>query len=86
MLNDYIINVSESPSEDDVPPEGIIVKNELIRNFRPPHLEYRIGDVILTRNMVVGAIIGWSIDMAVRIIITHKLNSDKYNIPKQTYL
>ncbi|XP_025405484.1 uncharacterized protein LOC112679784 isoform X2 [Sipha flava] len=36
--------------------------NHKINDFRPPHLEYRIGDVVLTRNMILGVIVGWAID------------------------
>lgn len=35
-------------------------------HFRPPHIEFRIGDVILTYKRIVGIIVGWSIDRAVR--------------------
>lgn len=36
-----------------------------IRYFRPPHLEFRVGDVVLTSHMHIGVIIGWMIDMSV---------------------
>lgn len=44
---------------------GPRTSHKAIRNFRPPHVEFRVGEVILTRNLVVGVIIGWDIDVRV---------------------
>ncbi|VVC41469.1 Hemimethylated DNA-binding domain [Cinara cedri] len=40
------------------------VPEHMVRNFRPPHLEFRVGDVVLTRTMAIGVIVGWKIDMS----------------------
>jgi len=52
------------PFEDDSPEDQEVPEN-LIRNFRPPHLEFRIGNVVLTNNIKLGIIVGWDIDMTV---------------------
>jgi len=52
------------------------VPEHLIRNFRPPHLEFRIGTVVLIQTMITGVIVGWEIDMTVSLIL-------KYPSPKQ---
>ncbi|KAL5243449.1 hypothetical protein ACI65C_010859 [Semiaphis heraclei] len=48
---------------DDDSPEDQEVPENLIRNFRPPHLKFRVGNVVLTHTMHAGIIVGWNIDM-----------------------
>lgn len=48
----------ESDDEQDPPIDSV-------RNFRPPHLKFRVGDVVLTEHMVIGVVIGWDIDLKV---------------------
>jgi len=64
--------------EDDTSDDQEVPEN-LIRNFRPPHLEFSVGNVILTHTMMAGIIIGWNIDKAVSIVPTY-LYSTKFNI------
>lgn len=56
--------------EDDSP-EDQEVPESLIRNFRPPHLEFRIGNVVLTHSMTAGVIVGWNIDMTVSLVLKY---------------
>lgn len=67
MQNIYKYIASSSiPFEDvNTPVEDQQVSENLIHNFRPPHLIFKIGDVILTRFLNVGIIVGWNIDMTV---------------------
>lgn len=51
---DYF-GLSEPFEEQEVP-------ENLIRNFRPPHLEFSIGNVVLIHAMIPGIIVGWNID------------------------
>lgn len=66
-IYDYF-GLSTLSTESDDPFEGNNVPEHLIQNFRPPHLEFRVGDVVLTRNMIIGAIVGWNIDKSVSFI------------------
>ncbi|CAI6343498.1 unnamed protein product [Macrosiphum euphorbiae] len=50
------------PFEDGSPGDQEVPEN-LIMNFRPPHLEFRIGNVVLTHTMTAGVIVGWNIDI-----------------------
>lgn len=68
LQNIYDYFGSSTPTDSDDPFEGKNVPEHLIQNFRPPHLEFRVGDVVFTRNMIVGAIVGWSIDKSVSFI------------------
>lgn len=58
-------NDSQLTEEED----ELMMSEELIRNFRPPHMEFRVGEVVLTQKMIIGVIVGWNIDMAVSLII-----------------
>ncbi|XP_025208015.1 uncharacterized protein LOC112603582 [Melanaphis sacchari] len=55
--------LSQSESFKDDSTEDQEVPKNLIRNFRPPHLEYRIGQIVLTQTMIAGIIVGWNIDI-----------------------
>ncbi|KAL4121239.1 hypothetical protein QTP88_013791 [Uroleucon formosanum] len=66
-VNHYLQNTFNylglsKPIEDDSP-EDQEVPEHLIRNFRPPHLKFRIGNVVLTNKMTAGIIVGWNIDI-----------------------
>ncbi|KAF0709668.1 Beta-hexosaminidase, partial [Aphis craccivora] len=56
-------NLGLSESIEDDLKEDLEIPDNSIRNFRPPHLEFRIGNVILTHNMIPGIIVGWNIDI-----------------------
>lgn len=58
------------PIEDDSP-EDQEVPEHLIRNFRPPHLKFRIGNVVLTNKMTAGIIVGWNIDITVSLSLKY---------------
>lgn len=58
------------PTEDDSP-EDQEVPEHVIRNFRPPHLEFEIGNVVLTNTMTTGIIVGWNIDLTVSLSLKY---------------
>ncbi|XP_026805043.1 uncharacterized protein LOC113548385 isoform X1 [Rhopalosiphum maidis] len=51
-----------SKSFEDNTSENQEVPENLIRNFRPPHLKFSVGNVILTHTMIAGIVVGWNID------------------------
>ncbi|XP_015379260.1 PREDICTED: uncharacterized protein LOC107173291 [Diuraphis noxia] len=56
LVTEYVDDEIESPEDQEIP-------ENLIRNFRPPHLKFGIGNVVLIHTMNPGVIIGWDIDM-----------------------
>lgn len=60
-LHSSYLDLSESFEDDSI--EDLEIPDNLIRNFRPPHLEFRIGNVILMHTMIPGIIVGWNIDI-----------------------
>lgn len=64
-LDDY-----DGDGDSDSQPEGYTdgpLSDNLIQDFRPPHLEYRIGDIVFTRSLAIGVIVGWRIDLTVSV-------------------
>ncbi|CAH1724528.1 uncharacterized protein LOC114120710 [Aphis gossypii] len=55
------LGLSESLEDDSI--EDQEIPENSIRNFRPPHLEFRIGNVILMHTMIPGIVVGWNIDI-----------------------
>lgn len=60
------LGLSESLEDDSI--EDQEIPENSIRNFRPPHLEFRIGNVILMHTMIPGIVVGWNIDITVSLI------------------
>ncbi|XP_026805044.1 uncharacterized protein LOC113548385 isoform X2 [Rhopalosiphum maidis] len=58
----YVSLASLSKSFEDNTSENQEVPENLIRNFRPPHLKFSVGNVILTHTMIAGIVVGWNID------------------------
>lgn len=65
LLSDY-----DGDDDSDAQPEGYDdepLLDNVIQDFRPPHLEYRVGDIVFTRSMIIGIIVGWRIDLTVSV-------------------
>jgi len=58
------------PIEDDSPGDQEVPEH-LIRHFRPPHLQFKIGNVVLTNSIRAGIIVGWNIDKTVSLALKY---------------
>ncbi|XP_050439423.1 uncharacterized protein LOC126844947 [Adelges cooleyi] len=54
---DYAVPTTQDVEESEIPKDDI-------HEFRPPHLKYRVGDVVLTYDLSIAVVVGWSIDMS----------------------
>ncbi|XP_050528405.1 uncharacterized protein LOC126898439 isoform X2 [Daktulosphaira vitifoliae] len=73
-LSDYIVDYIDPRAifwsifdysdtiKDDNESEDENINSAEIHEFRPPHLRYRVGDVVVTLDVNLAIIVGWSID------------------------